>query len=69
MRFRLGLEAASSAWLEDTGLGLLKTGLWTSISLLNRGDLVVTRDENTNTSVVVVVVVVVVEGEVVVVVV
>ena len=46
--------------MEDTGAGLLKTGLWTSISLLNRGDLVVTRDENTYGGVVVVVEVVVV---------
>ena len=50
--------------VEDTGLGLLKTGLWTSISLLNRGDLVVIRGENTRAGgsggVVVVVVVVVV---------
>ena len=45
--------------MEDTGAGLLKTGLWTSISLLNRGDLVVTRDENTYGGVAVVVVVVV----------
>ena len=46
--------------MEITGFSLLKTGLWTSISLLNRGGLVVLRDEYTYAAGVAVVVVVVV---------